>query len=185
MKKNILVLVGSPRPKGNSQVLAEAFAVAAREKGHETEVLRVSGMKIAGCQACERCWKKDGLPCVQQDDMQKLFPKLNVADMIVFAAPIYYFGFPAQLKAVIDRFYPLCHGDDKRRAFADKESALILCGASEEEDDFEPAVANYEVMADYLGWEDRGILVASGLGDIGDAAKSEWLEAARDLAMDL
>ena len=91
----------------------------------------------------------------------------------------------SRLKAVIDRFYPLCHGDDKRRAFADKESALILCGASEEEDDFEPAVANYEVMADYLGWEDRGILVASGLGDIGDAAKSEWLEAARDLAMDL
>ena len=40
-------------------------------------------------------------------------------------------------------------------------------------------------MADYLGWEDRGILVASGLGDIGDAAKSEWLEAARDLAMAL
>lgn len=183
--KNILVFVGSPRRKGNSQVLADTFATAAREKGHEVTVVRVCDLKVSGCRACEGCWKKDGLPCVQQDDMQKLYPMLNLADMIVFAAPIYYFGLPSQLKAIIDRFYPLCRSDDKRRAFADKESALILCGASEEEDDFEPAVANYEVTADYLGWEDRGIIVATGLSEVGDAEKSEWMEAARDLAVDI
>ncbi|MFR9190331.1 MAG: NAD(P)H-dependent oxidoreductase [Anaerotruncus massiliensis (ex Togo et al. 2019)] len=80
--------------------------------------------------------------------------------MIVFAAPIYYFGFPAQLKAVIDWFYLLCHGDDKRRA-ADKESALILCGASEEEDDLSPPSQTTRSWPT-IRLEDCGILVASG-----------------------
>ncbi|MFR9190330.1 MAG: hypothetical protein ACLVL7_08935 [Anaerotruncus massiliensis (ex Togo et al. 2019)] len=69
--------IAEVRSKGNSQVLAEAFAAAAREKGHETEVLRVSGMKIAGCSV--RALLEKGRHALRPaDDMQKLYPKLTV-----------------------------------------------------------------------------------------------------------
>lgn len=179
----ILVLAGSPRDSGNSLALAEAFAQAATEAGHHVAVKRTAALKIGPCRGCDRCWT-NGVPCVQKDDMQQLYPLLNLADMVVFASPLYFFGFTAQLKAVIDRFYPLCKGD-KKAPFGGKQCALLLCGASEEEADFEGAIQTYEIIADYLDWEDCGELIAPGLSELGDAAKSDWLQAARELAADL
>lgn len=183
-KKNILILTGSPRKNGNSDTLAQAFADKARANGHEVTLYRTADKQIRGCAACDRCWSKDGKPCVMQDDMQELFPMLNLADIVVFAAPIYFFGLPAQLKAVIDRFYPLCK-DDKMDAFSGKQCFLIICGASDDENDFEPTIQTYEVMADYLGWEDCGTVVALGLEGTGDAKDSEWINAVRELAQSI
>lgn len=181
---NILILQGSPRKGGNSDLLADEFARAAAAEKHEVTQFRITDRQINGCLACEGCWKQDGLPCVQQDGMQPLYPLLNLADLVVFATPLYYYGFSAQMKAVIDRFYPFGKGD-KPDAFAGKQCAMIVCGATDDEDDFEPLIQHYERICDELGWEDIGVVAASGLWEAGDAAKSEWMEAARDLAMDL
>lgn len=180
----ILILAGSPRMGGNSDLLAGEFARAAQAKGHTVDIVRVAERRISGCVACERCFENGGAPCVQKDEMQELYPLLNLADMVVFAAPTYYGCFPSQLKAVIDRFYPFSKGD-KAEAFAGKQSALILCGASEDEEDFDAAVSAYELLVDFLGWDDAGALVAVGVGERGAVSGTEWLQAARDLVLDL
>ena len=103
----ILVLNGSPRPNGNTAAMVGAFAEGARESGHEVTVIPVCQKKIGGCLACEYCHTKGEGKCVQQDDMQEIYPVLEEAEMIVLASPIYYHSFTGQLQCAINRIYAL------------------------------------------------------------------------------
>jgi multimeric flavodoxin WrbA len=102
MIKNILILKGSPREKGNSATLADRAAAGAREAGAQVESIYLHGLDIRPCDACDLC--TDGV-CIIEDDMQPLYPKLAAADAILLASPIYWFTFSAQLKLCIDRWY--------------------------------------------------------------------------------
>ena len=115
---NILVLNGSPRKKGNTEIMADAFIKGALEQGHQVEKVNLGHMKIAPCLACEFCFTHNGV-CVQKDDMAEILDKVDNADMIVFASPIYWFSISAQLKAAIDRLYA--------RAKKDSISAMLRC----------------------------------------------------------
>ena len=180
MGKNILILAGSPRPVANSLIMAEAFAKAAQKNGHAATLIKTAQLRVGCCRACEKCWT-GGKPCIQQDDMQKLYPQLNLADIIVFASPLYFYGLSAQLKAVIDRFYPLTK-DDTLPAFGGKQCVLLLCGASEDEDDFEGAIRTYELICDYAGWEDCGVVSACGVTNPGDVKGTVWMDEVEALA---
>ena len=100
----IVVLNGSPRKGGNTEIMAQAFAEAARKNQNEVSILDVASMNICGCLGCKYCWAHKG-ECVQKDDMGKVFAALADADMVVFASPIYWFDITAQMKTVIDRLY--------------------------------------------------------------------------------
>ena len=86
----ILVLNGSPRPKGNTKQMIEAFQEGAESAGHQVDVADVCRMKIAGCLACEYCHSKGNGSCIQKDDMLKIYDLLKEAEMLVIASPIYY-----------------------------------------------------------------------------------------------
>lgn len=101
----ILVLNGSPHPKGNTKALVDAFTKGAESVGHEVVEIQVGKMNIKGCLGCEYCHTKGEGSCVQKDDMEKIYPELATADMIVFASPVHYFAFSGQLQSVIARFY--------------------------------------------------------------------------------
>ena len=120
----ILVLNGSPRPNGNTAAMVGAFAEGARESGHEVTVVPVCQKKIGGCLACEYCHTKGEGKCVQQDDMQEIYPVLEEAEMIVLASPIYYHSFTGQLQCAINRIYAL----DKPKNL--KKAALIMSSGS-------------------------------------------------------
>lgn len=78
----ILALNGRPRIHGNTAAMVSAFAEGAQENGHQVDVVNVCRKKIAGCLACEYCHKKDSgheRQCVQQDDMQEVYPLLDEA----------------------------------------------------------------------------------------------------------
>ena len=98
----IVVLNGSPRKGGNTEIMTQAFAEAARKNQNEVSILDVAPMNIRGCLGCKYCWAHKG-ECVQKDDMGKVFEALVDADMVVFASPIYWFDITAQMKTVIDR----------------------------------------------------------------------------------
>ena len=100
----IVVLNGSPRKGGNTEIMAQAFAEAARKNQNEVSILDVASMNICGCLGCKYCWAHKG-ECVQKDDMGKVFAALADADVVVFASPIYWFDITAQMKTVIDRLY--------------------------------------------------------------------------------
>lgn len=106
MTKNILILESSPRKKGNTAVLARHAAEALRDGGVEVETIHLHGMAIAPCNHCDGCLRKK-VNCVQQDDMQGIYPKLAAADGLILASPIYWSTFNAQLKVCIDRWYGL------------------------------------------------------------------------------
>lgn len=101
----IAVLCGSARPAANSLAYAEAFREGAESAGHEVEIINIGTMNISGCRGCEYCHGKGAGTCVQRDDMDKVWDKLEGAEMAVLASPVYYWGFSGQMQNVITRFY--------------------------------------------------------------------------------
>ena len=89
MSKKVLILSTSPRRGSNSEALAEAFAGGAREAGHEVELIALRGKDLRFCQGCFACQKTG--KCVIKDDMQEIVPKMEQANVLVFATPIYYY----------------------------------------------------------------------------------------------
>ena len=102
MSKKVLILSGSPRKGGNSDLLCGEFARGAQENGNEVEIIRVAAKKIAPCSGCYYCRAHNG-ECAHKDDMAEVLQKMIDADVIVMASPVYFYSIDAQLKAVIDR----------------------------------------------------------------------------------
>lgn len=102
MSKKVLVLSGSPRKGGNSDLLCDAFIKGARESGNEVEKIFIRSRKIAYCNACYYC-KNSGGKCAINDDMSEILDKMQDADVIVMASPVYFYSVDAQMKALIDR----------------------------------------------------------------------------------
>jgi len=122
--KKILVLLGSPRKKGNSTMLAEQIIKGAEAAGAIVEKIYLHGEKIAPCQACYACRKKDSKGCAIDDDMQPIYQKLIEADAWVIASPVYWFTMSAQTKLFLDRCFALL--SYKKGAFAGKRIAIAM-----------------------------------------------------------
>jgi multimeric flavodoxin WrbA len=123
MSKNLVVLEGSPREKGNSCVLAATAAAAALESGAKVDSFHLHTMNISPCNGCDGCVRK-GVYCTIQDDMQLIYPKIREGDALLLASPIYWFNYTAQLKACMDRLYGLWNMD--HAFFKDRPVGIIL-----------------------------------------------------------
>ena len=149
----ILVLNGSPRPKGNTAEMVAVFKDAAEKAGHTVDAVDVCKMDIKGCLACEYCHGKGQGTCVQKDDMQKIYELLKDTEMLVLAAPIYYHNISGQLKCVIDRFYSALYPTAPKTL---KKAAMFL--SSGDDDMFVGAKFSYDGdFLGYLGLEGMGI----------------------------
>ena len=156
----ILILNGSPTRDGNTVALVNAFKEGAESKGHEVTVAHVAHKKVNGCLSCNYCHNQGNGKCVQNDDMQEIYPLLQEADMITFASPIYYFTMSAQLEAVIQP------GLDKAVSSLEainhpekaKYSALLLSSYSPNV--YNGAIGQYKSMIAYMGMADKGIVTA-------------------------
>ncbi len=100
--KNILILAGSPRKNGNSAMLCQEFERGAKDAGNNVELIYLRDKKIGYCLACYYCKNHDGV-CIIKDDMAEILDKMNAADVIVMASPVYFYAVDAQMKALIDR----------------------------------------------------------------------------------
>jgi multimeric flavodoxin WrbA len=122
--KKVLVLLGSPRKKGNSALLAERIAKGAKSVGAKVETLFMHGMNIAPCKSCYACQKPDSKGCSINDDMQSVYKKLMEADAWVIASPVYWFTMSAQTKLWMDRCFALL--PFAKEAFVDKRIAIAM-----------------------------------------------------------
>lgn len=174
---NITILNGSPRKKGNTEIMAEEFARGARENGHAVELINLAGKQVAGCKGCQYCFAHDGV-CSQKDDMAAILENLDQADMVVFASPIYCYDVTAQLKAVIDRLYARM-----QKGFHFRQTAMLLDSASPGV--FDAALAMYQGMAAYVHWEDKGIVTISGTTSKGSIKDLPDLQKVYELAKTL
>lgn len=172
---NILILSGSPRKNGNTDLLVEAFAKGASEM-HHVEVVSVHDYKVNPCMGCNVCFTSEGNTCVQKDDMPVIYSKLANADMLVIASPVYFYSLSAQLKAVIDR----CH-NPIRDTFHIKKAALILVGAASLPELFDSILAQYQLCINYFHIEDMGRVLVRGAKEKGGVRGTKALEEAEAL----
>jgi len=179
MSKNILVLTGSPRKGGNSELLADAFIQGAEEKGHKVNKFETAFKSIQGCRACEACWS-NGKACVYDDDFIELAQFLNVADVIVLCTPVYWFGMTAQIKLAIDKLYSYMNNRCPNKLKI-KESCLISCAEDDDEKVFDGVIGTYKGIVNYLKWNDRGILSVPSVGIAGDVLKTGYVIKAQEM----
>ena len=136
---NILVLNGSPKKKSDTFKLTDAFLKGLNRDGrHEVHIIHVIEKKIAPCRGCFGCWKRMDGHCVIQDDQNDILDLYRNADVIIWSFPLYCYGMPSHLKAVLDRTIPLIKmkmvrqqdGSVRHEALADfsRMHTLILCG---------------------------------------------------------
>ena len=125
MSRKIIVLNGSPRPKGNTSALINEFARGVREFDCEVTIFNIDKMNIHGCKGCFGGGKNFDHPCVQKDDMEKIYPAYRAADVVVLATPLYYWNFSGQLRTAFDRLFAVAECDPNYRN-PKKESVLLM-----------------------------------------------------------
>lgn len=111
----VLVINGSPRAKGNSDLLCDEFIRGAQEAGHQTEKISLRDMEIHPCKACYACFKTGS--CVQKDDMAEILRQAEHADVLVLASPTYFLTMSGQMKVMIDRLLPKWQGLGGKQAY--------------------------------------------------------------------
>jgi putative sterol carrier protein len=103
----VLVLIGNPRRKnGLTYFYLQPFLEGMRDAGVSFEEIHLYDKTIKSCLGCFHCWTKTPGVCVQKDDQQELNEKLDRADLIVYAMPLYYFSMPGHVKNHFDRQLP-------------------------------------------------------------------------------
>ena len=176
---NILILSGSPRKGGNTDLLVEAFAKGASQI-HHVEVVSVHDYKVNPCMGCNACFVSKNNTCVQKDDIPIIYEKMAHADILVIASPVYFYGLSAQLKAVIDR----CH-NPIRDTFKIKKTSLLLVGAATLPELFDSILAQYQLCLNFFNLEDVGRVLVRGVKDKGDIKNTYALNEAFELGQNI
>ena len=180
----IVAVLGSPRPKGNSALLAEAFLTTAREQGADTEVYLLNQMKIKGCQGCGKC-KTESQACVVEDDLKPVYAAIRGADLLVMASPVYFGDLSAQMKCFWDRTYAWFNPDFTSRVAPGKKSVMLLAQGAQAEmyNDIHP---RYERWLKMFGFTGNFVVRAAGVREAGAVKdQPEPLEQAEKLAQEL
>ena len=166
ISKKVLILSGSPRKGGNSDLLCNEFMRGAIEAGHEVEKIRVAEKKIGYCSACYYCQKSGGV-CAKKDDMAEVLQKIIDADVIVLSSPVYFYSIDAQLKTVIDRTVA------RWTEVKDKEFYYIVTCADEERESQERTIECFRGYADCVeGAMEKGIIYGTGVYQPGEIKNS-------------
>lgn len=161
MSKKVLILSGSPRKGGNSDILCDEFAKGARKAGHTVEKIRVAEKNIGYCRACYAC--RDTGVCAIKDDMADVMQKIIDADVLVLASPVYFYSIDAQLKTLIDR--TVAHWTE----VTDKEFYYIVTAADGEKEAAETTVACFRGYAECVeGAKEMGIIYGMGVYEKGE-----------------
>ena len=175
MAKKIVVLSGSPRKGGNSELLCDQFIRGAVEIGNLVEKIFVCDMKINYCTACDAC-QGNGGACVQKDDMAAILDKMICADVLVMATPVYFYTMNAQMKTVIDRTYA------RYTAVSNKEMYFIMTAAVGNKELLERTLESFRGFTACLnGAKEKGVIYGTGVWNKGDIRSSPAMDQAYEM----
>ncbi len=163
--KKVLILSGSPRKGGNSDILCDEFARGALDANNHVEKIFVAEKKIAPCSGCYFC-KNHGGRCALNDEMGDILQKIIDCDVLVLSSPVYFYSISAQLKAVIDRTVA------RWTEIANKDLYYIATAAEADEDTLDTTLACFHGFAKCIdGYEEKGTLYGKGVYEKGDVLK--------------
>lgn len=170
MSKKVLILSGSPRKGGNSDLLCDEFLRGASDGGNDVEKIRISTENIAPCLGCYYCTSNNGA-CVQKDGMAEILQKMIDADVIVLASPVYFYSVDAQIKALIDRTVA------RWLEVKNKEFYYIVTMADDSVASADTALACFRGYADCVeGAVEKGVAVGYGVYEPGKVKDTAVME---------
>ncbi|MGB3648875.1 MAG: flavodoxin family protein [Desulfobulbales bacterium] len=174
---DVLAFLGSPRKKGNSEVLTQELLEGVRQAGGSPEIIRLCDLKISPCISCGGCDKTGR--CVVEDDMIPLYEKIISIDKIIVSSPIFFYGVTAQTKAFIDRTQALWNRKrllQKKGEWVDnpeRKGFFISVAATRGARIFEGAILTMKYGYDAMGMLYGGDFLVTGPDKRGDMAKYE------------
>jgi multimeric flavodoxin WrbA len=183
-KARALAICGSARHDGNTAVLLRKVLAGAARAGAATELIFVSDLSITPCRGCDGCKAPRAARCVIDDDMQRLYRKLERADLWVFGTPVYWFHVSGHLKAVIDRLYAFFSfdGDYHRRLAGSRRGIAVVVQEAETDEEAREVAAYLEKVMWAAGAETAGSVVGARMREIGAvASRADLLEEAEAL----
>jgi multimeric flavodoxin WrbA len=175
----ILALIGSPRKGSNTDILVEQFLQGSKAQGHTGKKLYLYNYEISPCIDCRKC-KQNDCVCVLDDGMQGIYPKIDVADLIVFATPLYWYGPSAKMKLLIDRIRPYV-ANKKLKG----KKAVVVAPAGDGPKACGPLIEMFRMSFDYLGVEFVGKILGTAFERKEILTRKKELKKAYDLGASL
>lgn len=170
----IVFLRSSPHKNGSSNLLADSFKQGVLQNGHEVIEFDIGLQYLKPCFGCDHCGM-DG-DCIHHDGMTEIKKTILSSDMVVFVTPLYYYGFSAQLKLVIDRFYSF----NSRLMNKHLKSALLVASWDNENDTMDEIVKHYQKLCEYLHFNDQGMILGLGCGTPQMTKSSKYIYEAQE-----
>ena len=184
----VTTLLGSAKKKGNTATVLGWVEEDLKLRGHDVERIYLNNKSIGGCLGCAKCRENpDEIACVQKDDAIDIMEQMISSDAILFASPIYFWGFSAQIKALIDRGYALVtnyHKPGHTSLLEGKRIGLLVTGADAYEDNAEGMFTAFDRIVDFLLARKSGELYVGKCSipsELSEGVKDEALELVRSL----
>ena len=184
----ITTLLGSAKKKGNTATVLGWVEEELKSLGHDVERVYLNSKSIRGCLGCAKCRENpDEIACVQKDDAIDIMEQMISSEVVLFASPIYFWGFSAQIKALIDRGYSLVtnyHKPGHTSLMEGKRIGLLVTGADPYEDNAEGMFTTFDRIVDFLLARKSGELYVgecSVPSELSEEVKDKALELARSL----
>jgi multimeric flavodoxin WrbA len=176
--KNILIINGSVRENGNTDVLLSAFKNGLKETSLSVSQFDLRNSSILDCKGCYYCYKYG--KCSIKDDMQEIHHEIQKSDLLIFASPMYWWGVTGLMKTFIDRLY-LYYPKSNAHLVAGKKLVLIIPmnvnqkqhGIESYLSEVEPIKMTTRYIFKRLGVEIIDIIFLAGLSNRNDAKNNE------------
>ncbi len=187
----IMTILGSPRRRGNTANVLGWVQEQFRADGHEVDSADILDYRVQGCGECMACKQGTVELCSIGDDANAIFRRMVVADMVLIAAPVFCWGFPAQIKGLIDRMFCMMDFDSGRTdvpRLHGKGMALLLTGGGEEANNADLVIAGFQNLVKWLKCRMVGhwfLASCTVPENIGEDVKTRATEFARAIAKDL
>ena len=153
-KLKIITLLGSARKKGNTATVLGWVEEELRSLGHDVERIYLNNKSMGGCQGCAKCRENaDEIVCIQNDDVIAIMEQMILSEVILFASPIYFWGFSSQIKTVIDRGYSLVtnyHKPGHTSLLEGKRIGLLVTGGGAYKDNAEAMFTAFDRIVDFF-----------------------------------
>jgi len=184
----ITTILGSAKKKGNTATVLGWVEEELKSLGHDVERIYLNNKSIGGCLGCNKCQENpDEIACVQKDDAVDIMEQMIASEAILFASPIYFWGFTAQTKALIDRGYALVTNyqqPGQTSLLEGKRIGLLVTGEDPYEQNAEGMFTAFDRLVDYYLAKKSGELYVgecSVPAELPEGAKNNALELARSL----
>ncbi|MBW1649898.1 MAG: flavodoxin family protein [Deltaproteobacteria bacterium] len=181
----ITTILGSPKKNGNTAAFLEQFEKI-MEQNNEINRINIKDKNVNGCLGCGSCRKKpDAIGCVQKDDGVSIFEQMLDSDLIIYASPLYCWGFTAQLKALVDRHFCMVKEfslpHNHVSLLENKKVALLVTCGGPVENNADLIQTAFERLAFYIKSKIAGKFILPFCSDI-NIAKTQGATLAQQMA---